>query len=158
MADLDALATACHFSGTHTHMFVGYLRDNLGSKIAPAVLDLAGEKRPVELLLDDTQWRSYEHFRRLPEATSALLGGPESLTDFGDGRRRGHRRRARLRPPGVRVLASGSSNKNDPNDALSVAVAALRTPVLELKSSPTGSVSLIRRTGRLGVAIRGWSN
>ena len=30
----------------------------------------------------------------------------------------------------VRVLASGRSNKNDPNDALSVAVAALRTPRL----------------------------
>jgi transposase len=30
----------------------------------------------------------------------------------------------------VRVLASGRSNKNDPNDALSVAVAALRTPTL----------------------------
>ena len=30
----------------------------------------------------------------------------------------------------VRVLASGRSNKNDPNDALSVAVAALRTPAL----------------------------
>jgi transposase len=30
----------------------------------------------------------------------------------------------------VRVLASGSSNKNDPNDAFSVAVAALRTPAL----------------------------
>lgn len=30
----------------------------------------------------------------------------------------------------IRVLGSGSSNKNDPNDALSVAVAALRTPSL----------------------------
>jgi transposase len=30
----------------------------------------------------------------------------------------------------VRVLASGRSNKNDPNDALSVAVAALHTPAL----------------------------
>jgi transposase len=30
----------------------------------------------------------------------------------------------------VRVLASGRSNKNDPNDALAVAVAALRTPAL----------------------------
>jgi transposase len=30
----------------------------------------------------------------------------------------------------VRVLGSGRSNKNDPNDALSVAVAALRQPVL----------------------------
>jgi transposase len=30
----------------------------------------------------------------------------------------------------VRVLASSRSNKNDPNDALSVAVAALRTPAL----------------------------
>ena len=30
----------------------------------------------------------------------------------------------------VRVLASGRSNKNDPNDALSVAVAALRAPAL----------------------------
>ena len=30
----------------------------------------------------------------------------------------------------VRVLASGRSNKNDPNDALSVAVAALRSPGL----------------------------
>lgn len=32
----------------------------------------------------------------------------------------------------VRVLASGSSNKNDPNDARSVAVAALRAPALRL--------------------------
>jgi transposase len=30
----------------------------------------------------------------------------------------------------VRVLSSGRSNKNDPNDALSVAIAALRTPAL----------------------------
>src|SRR5438045_9592998 len=30
----------------------------------------------------------------------------------------------------VRVLASGRSDKNDPNDALSVAVAALRSPAL----------------------------
>jgi transposase len=32
----------------------------------------------------------------------------------------------------VRVLATGKSNKNDPNDALSVAVAALRTPRLRV--------------------------
>jgi transposase len=32
----------------------------------------------------------------------------------------------------VRVLASSRSNKNDPNDALSVAVAALRTPALRM--------------------------
>jgi hypothetical protein len=29
----------------------------------------------------------------------------------------------------VRLLSSGTSNKNDPNDARSVAVAALRSPV-----------------------------
>ena len=29
----------------------------------------------------------------------------------------------------VRLLASGNTNKNDPNDARSVAVAALRSPV-----------------------------
>jgi hypothetical protein len=36
---------------------------------------------------------------------------------------------ATLSPP-VRVLASGRSNKNDPNDAYAVAVAALRAPTL----------------------------
>lgn len=43
----------------------------------------------------------------------------------------------------VRVLASGSSNKNDPNDAFSVAVAALRTPVLA-KVAAADHVEILR--------------
>lgn len=35
-------------------------------------------------------------------------------------------------PARVRLLASGRSNKNDPNDAYSIAVAALRAPALPM--------------------------
>jgi transposase len=43
----------------------------------------------------------------------------------------------------IRVLASGSSNKNDANDALSVAVAALRTPTLAAVA-PADHVEIMR--------------
>jgi transposase len=43
----------------------------------------------------------------------------------------------------VRVLSSGSSNKNDPNDAFSVAVAALRNPVLA-KVAAADHVEILR--------------
>ena len=43
----------------------------------------------------------------------------------------------------TRVLGSGRSNKNDPNDALSVAVAALRTAGLH-RSRPVGHSEVLR--------------
>ena len=53
----------------------------------------------------------------------------------------------------VRVLASGRSNKNDPNDALSVAVAALRSRGLR-QVQPVGHSEVLRlltkRNGDIG--------
>jgi transposase len=43
----------------------------------------------------------------------------------------------------VRVLGSGTSNKNDPNDAFSVAVAALRTPAVQ-RVAPADHVEILR--------------
>ena len=77
------LPTASVISRARTRMFVGYLRDHLGVEILEAVLDLAGETRPIELLLDDAQWNSYGQFRRLLEAASTVLGGSSALADFG---------------------------------------------------------------------------
>ena len=53
----------------------------------------------------------------------------------------------------IRVLATGRSNKNDPNDALSVAVAAFRAPNLRsVESADHGEVLrlLAKRNGDLG--------
>ena len=53
----------------------------------------------------------------------------------------------------IRVLATGRSNKNDPNDALSVAVAAFRAPNLRsVESANHGEVLrlLAKRNGDLG--------
>ena len=48
-------------------------------------------------------------------------------------RRRAGRRRAPKLAARVRLLATGDTNKNDPNDARSVAVAALRSTVPEVR-------------------------
>jgi hypothetical protein len=51
----------------------------------------------------------------------------------------------------VRLLATGAVNKNDPNDARSVAVAALRSPAAQRARRAhraAGPVRAVRRTGR----------
>jgi hypothetical protein len=48
----------------------------------------------------------------------------------------------------VRRLATGASNKNDPNDALSVAVAALRSKTRRLVTASVGRTHMSRSQGR----------
>jgi transposase len=52
----------------------------------------------------------------------------------------------------VRVLAAGRSNKNDPNDALSVAVAALRAPRLR-SVSPANHAEVLRLLAKRNTEI-----
>jgi len=71
------------FAGTHTGFVVGYLRDRAPRGALEEVLGIAGERRTVEQLMDSGAWSSSTQFRRLLEATSAVLGGPEALDDIG---------------------------------------------------------------------------
>jgi len=50
-------------------------------------------------------------------------------------------------PRGLRVLGTGRSNKNDPNDALSVAIAALRSPGLR-SVEPANHREVLRLLGK----------
>jgi diguanylate cyclase (GGDEF)-like protein len=84
MDDQGGSATDYHVSGTNTRILIGYIRDHLGTETVEAVLDLADERRPVELLVQDAQWSSYEQFRRLLEAASTVLGGPHGLAHYGE--------------------------------------------------------------------------
>lgn len=70
-----------HFSGVNTRIVVQFLKGQFGPDVVATVLERAGESRPEEVLCDDAGWSSYGQVRRLFEATSAVLGGPEALTD-----------------------------------------------------------------------------
>jgi len=70
-----------HFSGVHVRMVVEYLRDHRGPDVLHRVLKRASETRPVDVLLDDTVWASYDEIRSLFEATAEVLGGPAALTE-----------------------------------------------------------------------------
>ena len=71
------------FSGLNTRVLVEYLRDRMPPGTLEAVLEAAGETRPVEVLLDDTSWSTYRQLRQLLEATSAVTGGLRSLAAIG---------------------------------------------------------------------------
>jgi len=54
----------------------------------------------------------------------------------------------------IRVLATGRSNKNDPNDAHSIAIAALRAPALRsVEPADHGEVLLLPTRGPLDGAV-----
>jgi diguanylate cyclase (GGDEF)-like protein len=67
-----------HFSGVHVRMVVQFLQER---QVLESVLDLAGENRPLDVLLDDSAWASYNQIRQLFEATASVLGGPAALTE-----------------------------------------------------------------------------
>src|SRR5438309_10026407 len=105
--------------GSHTAFAIDQHESSLGE------LKVRSSKKQCDVLLD---WASrFERRRWAIESASGLgyllaqqlVAAGEDVVDV---------------PPTlsarVRVLASGRSNKNDPNDALSVAVAALRAPAL----------------------------
>ena len=72
-----------HFSGINTRLIVEYLLDKMAPGTLEAVLEAAGETRPLDVLCDDASWSSYDQMRRLLEATGVALGGPRSLVPVG---------------------------------------------------------------------------
>ncbi len=72
-------ATTHHFSGLTTMFVVTHLRDRVGAGALERVLELAGETRSVAELCDERTWTSYDQYRRLLEAASTVMGGPEQL-------------------------------------------------------------------------------
>jgi transposase len=52
----------------------------------------------------------------------------------------------------IRVLGTGRSDKNDPNDALPVAIAALRTPTLR-KVRPADHAEVLRLLAKRNIDI-----
>ena len=70
-----------HFSGINTRIVTNFLEARFGRKTLTEILELAGEKRPLGQLREDSQWSSYRQVRRLFEATSAVLGGENWLTE-----------------------------------------------------------------------------
>ena len=77
-----------HFSGLNTRLVVEYLRDKMPPGTLGSVLEVAGETRSMDVLLDDASWSSYEQVRSLLEAAGVVMGGPRSLAPIG--RRRQH--------------------------------------------------------------------
>jgi len=75
--------TAHDFAGTTTRWLVAHVRDTEGAGAVDRILELAGETRDADTLCDDATWSSYAQFRRLLEASSTVLGGPEHLMGAG---------------------------------------------------------------------------
>jgi hypothetical protein len=48
------------------------------------ILDLAGDDRPVEVVLDEAGWSSYDQARRILETVATTVGGPDALSQIGD--------------------------------------------------------------------------
>ena len=63
------------FSGVYVRMVVSFLHERHDAEVLRRVLAFAGEDRPVEVLLDDAVWVSYDQIRRLFEATASMLDG-----------------------------------------------------------------------------------
>jgi diguanylate cyclase (GGDEF)-like protein len=74
---------AREFSGSNTRFVIGYLQDRAPAGTLEAVLGRAEETRSVAQLMDPSEWSSYGEFRRLLEATKAVLGGPDALDEIG---------------------------------------------------------------------------
>ncbi|MCU1364541.1 MAG: diguanylate cyclase/phosphodiesterase with sensor(s) [Ilumatobacteraceae bacterium] len=64
-------------------MVIDHCRQHAPEVTSVELLALAGETRPLEVLLDDASWSSYGSFRRLLEAAAGVLGGVDRLFDIG---------------------------------------------------------------------------
>ena len=71
------------FGGILTQYVVGYLQRETPEGSLARVLAMAGETRSVAVLSDATTRSTYGEYRRLLEAASHELGGPDALTGVG---------------------------------------------------------------------------
>ncbi|HEX9505367.1 MAG TPA: hypothetical protein VGA62_05110, partial [Acidimicrobiia bacterium] len=76
-------ASARNIGGAMVRPTVEFLRDLTPDGTLERVLRAAEETRPLDVLLDETVWSSYQQFRRLLEAAAAELGGPDQLLRVG---------------------------------------------------------------------------
>jgi diguanylate cyclase (GGDEF)-like protein len=72
-----------HASNTAVRLVLEHVATIVGPGAQEEVVRLAGDDRPLEVLLDDAGWSSYEQFRALLEAASQVLGGSEQLLALG---------------------------------------------------------------------------
>jgi diguanylate cyclase (GGDEF)-like protein len=69
-----------HVAHTLTRLALEHAEIVAGPGTCARILARAGERRPIEALLDDSGWSSYGQFRRLLEAAAVELGGVEPLS------------------------------------------------------------------------------
>ena len=76
-------AGARAISGAITGVIVGYVRLVRGDEGVARLVGLAGERHPVDVLADETQWFSYDAVRRLFEAADEVTGDPDCARRIG---------------------------------------------------------------------------
>ena len=72
------------FSGIFSRYVISYLQTRTLEGSLERVLRSAGETRSATTLSDSSTWSSYAQLRKLLEATSAVLGGPSTLSAVGE--------------------------------------------------------------------------
>lgn len=78
MADSEALLDRRNSSNLTTALIIGYVRDRRGDGGVEQLLEVAGEARPIDELLDEARWSSFEQKIRLFEAAIEVLGDPDT--------------------------------------------------------------------------------
>ena len=73
-----------HVGGTVTRLVLELVRDRGGSVALDRVVHAAGDHRPLEYLLDEHNWSSYEQARRIVDAAAEELGAGEELLQLAD--------------------------------------------------------------------------
>ena len=76
-SDANETTPGRHVSGVMTGVVVGYVRSSRGDDGVRALLELAGETRPAEVLEDESTWSSIDQARRLFEAAERVTADPE---------------------------------------------------------------------------------
>ena len=83
MSQGSARVDATEISGSMTGVTIRYVRNAFGDDGVRRLLDLAGERRPVEVLEEPGSWTSYRHMLRLFEAAVEVTGDPEVARRIG---------------------------------------------------------------------------
>jgi diguanylate cyclase (GGDEF)-like protein len=68
-----------HVAHVAVRMVLEHVARECGDDAMSRVLTLAGERRPLAVMVEDAEWSSYGQFRRLLDAAGEVLGGHERL-------------------------------------------------------------------------------
>jgi hypothetical protein len=71
-----------HASHVAVRLVLEHVRRELGDDAVARVLSIAGEERPMAVMLEDAEWSSYTELRRLLEAAGEVLGGHERIAEM----------------------------------------------------------------------------